>query len=191
MSKSLLRQRAVEARRAIPPSSLAIMSADVGRNLESLREYREARTLAAYVAKDDEVQTAPILEMAVSSGKTVVVPLVDVPSGSLLFFRVARMDELSPGHFGVLEPKRGPRPVALSETDLVLVPLLAWDSRGHRLGYGKGYFDRALANRGSALAIGLAFECQRVERVPEEPHDVRLDVLVTEKRVLRFGRRVA
>lgn len=188
MSKSQIRQSAIESRRAIPASRIASMSGDVQKNLEALKEYQEAKNIAVYVAKGDEVQTARILERAISGGKSVAVPLVDVPSGTLLFFEVTSLADLSPGHFGVLEPKRGARPVLLSETDLVLVPLLAWDPRGHRIGYGKGYFDRALATRGNSLAIGLAFESQRVERVPDQPYDVKLDILVTDKRVLRFSR---
>ena len=78
--------------------------------------------------------------------------------------------------------------MTLSETDLVLVPLVAWDDRGHRIGYGRGYFDRALAMRGPSLAIGLALESQHVPTIPEVPSDVSMDMVVTEKRVLRFAR---
>jgi 5-formyltetrahydrofolate cyclo-ligase len=126
-----------------------------------------------------------------AEGKRVAVPLVDDPSHSLLFFEIHGLDELSPGRFGVLEPGRGSEQMTLSETDLVLVPLVAWDDRGHRIGYGRGYFDRALAMRGPSLAIGLALESQHVQTIPEVPSDVSMDMVVTEKRVLRFARSAA
>lgn len=191
MSKSRIRQTALESRRAIPASRVAKMSEQVRRNLETLKEYEDARHIAAYVAKGDEVQTASIIEGAISGGKSVAVPLVDAHSGNLVFFNIKEMADLAPGHFGVLEPRRVGRPVSLGRTDLVLVPLVAWDTRGHRVGYGRGHFDRALAERRGSVAVGLAFESQAVEQVPDEPSDVRLDVVVTEKRILRFRRGTA
>ncbi|MDA4136531.1 MAG: 5-formyltetrahydrofolate cyclo-ligase [Thaumarchaeota archaeon] len=191
MNKKELRQSALQSRRAMPSTRITELSWRVEENLVGQKEFRDARRVASYVAKEDEVQTAPILERALSEGKVVVVPVVDRQSDELLFFEIRNVRELSPGKFGVREPKRNGSPVPLSETDVVLVPLLAWDGRGHRVGYGKGYFDRALATRGSSRAIGLAFESQAVTQVPEEVTDVQLDMVVTEKQVLRFGRKAA
>ncbi len=160
----------------------------VERNLVSQREYREARVVASYVSTEDEVQTIGIIRRMLAEGMRVTAPLVEAPSGTLVFLEIHGLGDLSPGHFGILEPRRGTPPVPLSESDLVLVPLVAWDVRGYRIGYGKGYFDRALAARGRSLSIGLALESQRVPRVPEGPTDVPLDMVVTEKRVLRFAR---
>ena len=98
------------------------------------------------------------------------------------------MDELEPGDFGVLEPKEGLPAVPLSETQVVIVPVVAWDDRGYRLGYGKGYFDTELPSRGRSVAIGLAMESQRIDRVPESDTDVPLDMIVTEKRIMRFSK---
>ncbi len=186
MSKTQLRQAALESRRAIPRTRNAELSARVEENLFAQREFGEAALVASYVAMADEVQTAPILTRAISSGKRVAVPLVDVPSGRLLFFEIGDLSELSPGHFGVLEPRSNGRQVGLDETDCVLVPLLAWDRRGHRIGYGRGYFDRALKDRGDSVAIGLAFESQYVPHIPDQPSDVRLDMVVTEDGAVRF-----
>jgi 5-formyltetrahydrofolate cyclo-ligase len=189
VNKKELRQGALQSRRAIPTTRIIELSWRVEENLVAQKEFREATRIASYVAKEDEVQTASILERALSEGKAVVVPLVDKSSDELLFFEIHNVRELSPGMFGIREPKRNGAPVPLRETDVVLVPLLAWDERGHRVGYGKGYFDRALAARGSSRAIGLAFESQAVSHVPEGQTDVQLDMVVTEKQVLRFGRK--
>jgi len=189
MSKSQIRTEGLLSRRAIPHLRLVRESQLVEENLVSQREYQEARVVASYLSTEDEVQTVGIIRRMLAEGKKVTAPLVDAPTGTLAFLEIHGLGELSPGHFGILEPRRGTPPVPLSESDLVLVPLVAWDVRGYRIGYGKGYFDRALAARGRSLSVGLALESQRVPRVPEGPTDVPLDMVVTEKRVLRFTRR--
>ncbi|MDA4122589.1 MAG: 5-formyltetrahydrofolate cyclo-ligase [Thaumarchaeota archaeon] len=191
VTKPELRERALEARRGLSPVELADLSARVAQNLSTVPEFRKSMTLATYVAKEDEVHTAPIIERALKEGKRVVVPLTQ-PSG-LLFFEIGSLDGLAPGNFGVLEPipGRGTPPIPLNATDVVLVPLAAWDDGGNRIGYGKGYFDAALRLRGASLSIGLALEVQRVEGIPATTRDVPLDVVVTELRVVRFPNAVA
>jgi 5-formyltetrahydrofolate cyclo-ligase len=191
MSKSQLRAEAIAARRAIPHALLIRESRLVEENLASQDEYRGARLVASYVSKEDEVRTDEIIRRMFAEGRRVSVPLIDLPSGTLVFLEIRGLGDLSTGHFGILEPGRDATQVPLNETDVVLVPLVAWDDRGHRIGYGKGYFDRALAERGRSLAVGLALESQRIQKVPEDPSDVRLDMVVTEKRVLRFERGAA
>lgn len=189
LGKEELRQKALQIRRALGSAELSTLSRKVARNLGRLPEFGEATKVASYVAKDDEVQTAPIIESLLTRGARVFVPKTDPGSGGLLFFEVRSLDELTPGHFGVLEPSRssGARAVPLRETDLALVPLVAWDVSGSRIGYGKGYFDSALRSRGSSLAVGLALEVQRVDRIPVTDRDAPLDVVVTENRIVRFG----
>jgi 5-formyltetrahydrofolate cyclo-ligase len=187
MSKAELRQSALEARRAISHTRLQGLSSRVQENLCAQNEYQKARTVASYVSKDYEVQTTGIIAALLEAGRRVLVPLVDTSTTSLLFFEIRSLGELAPGRFGIPEPSGSGAPVPLEESDLLLVPLLAWDDRGHRIGYGRGYFDKALARRGSSIAAGLALESQRVERIPEGPSDVRMDMVVTEERVRRFG----
>lgn len=191
MTKSEIRAEALQTRQAIPRDSLLELSRTVIRNLASQREYVGARTVATYVSKEDEVQTSGLITRMLSEGKRVVVPRVDGASGNLLFFEIRGLRDLSPGRFGVLEPAPGPLPVPLSECDVTIVPVVAWDERGYRIGYGKGYFDRALAKRGGSTSVGLAMEIQRVPEVPAGPSDVPLDIIVSEKRVLRFSRKEA
>lgn len=187
--KSRLRSDALRRRRAVGTEAMARASRAVGENLRSLKEYQGAKLIASYCAKEEEVQTRPIIERAIADGKRVAVAVTDPASKTLRFSEIRSYDELAPGHFGIPEPLPGhERPVALSEADLVLVPMVAWDERGHRIGYGVGYFDRALAGTTRATKVGLAIESQKVERVPEEAHDVPLDAIVTEKRVVRANR---
>lgn len=188
-SKRELRAGALKRRRAIGRAELAELSSRVEANLLGLEEYGRARMLISYCAKDDEVQTRPIIEKALAGGKRVAVVSTDTRALSLSFSEIASFqDDLAPGAFGILEPRRDRlRPVPLDEADLILVPVVAWDEEGRRLGYGAGYFDRALG--GSRIPkVGLALESQRLREVPESGHDVRLDVIVTERRVVRPGR---
>jgi len=193
VTKSEIRQRALRARRSVEYDELAELSRRVALKLFSLPEFRKARTMASYVAKTDEVQTVPIILRALSEGKRVIVPRTESSPKRLRFFELRAFDELEAGNFGVLEPTtrkgRVTIPVSIGESDAILVPLVAWDELGNRIGYGKGYFDAELRSRRSAPAIGLGLESQRVDRVPATDRDVPLDIMVTERRVLRFSNR--
>jgi len=185
--KQELRAAALQRRRSIDREELRALSARVEANLLSLKEYKDAGLVVSYCAKDDEVQTRPIIEKALADGKRVAVPVTDVPTKTLGFSEVVSFeDDLAPGAFRILEPKpERIRPVSIAQADVVLVPLVAWDEQGHRLGYGAGYFDRALAGAKNVTKVGLALESQRLPEIPESRHDVPLDVIVTEKRVVR------
>jgi 5-formyltetrahydrofolate cyclo-ligase len=190
--KQLLRAAALKKRRSIAKEELAELSSRVEANLLTLREYQKARLLISYCAVDDEVQTRPIIERALADGKRVAVIITDVATRTLRFSEIKSFeDDLAPGAFGILEPKRGRRgrvrPVSIREADIVLVPLVAWDERGRRLGYGAGYFDRALQDA-RITKVGLALESQRLPQIPESRFDVPLDVIVTEARVVRARR---
>lgn len=188
--KQELRAMALLKRRSIDPEELAALSSRVAANLRSLKEYKAATLVISYCAKDNEVQTRAIIERALEEGKRVAVIVTDVRTKTLSFSELESFeDDLAPGTFGILEPKPGKvRLIPFPQADLVLVPLVAWDEEGHRLGYGAGYFDRALAGARRTMKVGLALESQRLARIPESRHDVPLDVIVTERRVVRPAR---
>jgi 5-formyltetrahydrofolate cyclo-ligase len=188
--KQELRALALLKRRSIDHDALAALSSRVEANLLSLDEYKSAKLIISYCAKDDEVQTRPIIERALEDGKRVAVVVTDAKTKTLSFSEIESFEgELAPGAFGILEPRPGRlRPVSIAKADMILVPLVAWDEKGHRLGYGAGYFDRALAGAGRVRKVGLALEAQRLPRVPESRHDVPLDLIVTERRVVRCAR---
>ena len=185
--KRELRAIALLKRRSIDARELAALSSRVAANLYSLKEYKDATLVISYCAMDDEVQTRPIIEKALADGKRVAVIVTDVPTKRLSFSEIESFeDDLAPGTFGIPEPKPGKvRPVPFAEADVFLVPLVAWDERGRRLGYGAGYIDRALAGAKGVTKVGLALETQRLARIPESRFDVPLDVIVTERRVVR------
>ena len=187
-SKAELRRSALKVRRGITVERLLELSEAVMGNVITSTEFTRSAVIASYVAKSDEVRTEGIIRHSLKVGKRVLVPLTSPSSSTLVFSELHDYDnELAPGSFGVLEPKEGYiRPLPLGEANLVLVPLVAWDYRGHRLGYGRGYFDSALARIGmSTFTMGLALECQRISSIPSEGHDVRLMAVATEMRIVR------
>jgi 5-formyltetrahydrofolate cyclo-ligase len=147
------------------------LSERIQRNLYALKELERARVVACYVAMKDEVQTEGIIRTSLNLNKTVLVPLVDRTRTKLLFSELRDFSELAEGHYGILEPRRDfLRIVPLERTDIVLVPLVAWDERGFRIGHGKGYFDKALGELKKDIpTVRLAFEAQRSRGYQKSP----------------------
>jgi 5-formyltetrahydrofolate cyclo-ligase len=127
----------------------------------------------------------PFYERALGSGRVLLWPRLGA-GDRLEFAACARWEELRPGRYGVPSPPTEAAPEALGAGDLVLVPGLAFDGAGRRLGRGGGHYDRALAAaEEGTVAIGVGYEFQRVDAVPVEPHDVALDAVVTERGLFR------
>ncbi len=183
--KTALRTAAEERRRRQRGKDR--LSAAVCARFAALAPYAAAATVMAYVGVRNEVRTLPLLTAMLIEGKQLVVPFC--AEGELRLFRLYDLDELRPGHFGIPEPSPALRRLAQRRADprsidLVMVPGVAFDRRGGRIGQGRGYYDRFLARlREDAFTAGLAFECQLFPAVPMEPHDVFLDAVVTEERL--------
>ncbi len=181
--KSVIRRDALAARR-MQPEKDALSERILGRAAE-LPELTTAETIMIYVDVRDEVRTRKGIAKLRSQRKTVVVPWC-VDELELALFRHESPDELERGRFGIDEPSPALRTLAgrvvnSAALDVAFVPGVAFDRTGGRIGYGRGYFDRLLSQtRPDTLFVGLAFECQLVEQVPMEPHDRRMDVVVTE-----------
>ena len=160
----------------------------------SLPEYRDAQLVSAFVGVGSEVETIPLIESALAAGKRVAVPWVD--GRELRLFTLSSVGELAPAPFGLLEPPPDLRAdesrlVLPSEVDLFIVPGVAFDRRGGRLGHGRGYYDGLLGlARGGASFVAAAFECQMVEAVPMTKRDVFVDAVATERMLHRGNRRL-
>lgn len=154
----------------------------------SLPEYALAETVLFYVDVRSEVRTRFDLPFALTSGKTLVVPWCN-DAGELELFQLRDMNELAVGMYGILEPQKklreqSQRRISIEAIDLAMVPGVAFDFQGARLGHGKGYYDKLLRDaRPDTSLVGLAFECQVFERIPTADHDVLMDQIVTEQRV--------
>jgi 5-formyltetrahydrofolate cyclo-ligase len=164
----------------------------------ALPEYVAARTVMWYVDAGSEVRTRHVLPEALAGGKRIVVPYCIVETNQLELFHLEDMAELAEGAHKILEPRtelrdRPGKRVAPEELDLVMVPGVAFDPRGGRMGQGKGYYDRLLARaRPDAPLVALAFECQVFPEIPVAPHDIYMDAVLTEaKRYPGLGRKGA
>jgi len=181
--KERLRGRMRSWRRQIDSSWRDLTSATIISLLEALPIFQRAQIIQTYVALRHEVDTHELIRRLLRAGKQVAAPKVERGKELQQYF-VKDFSELKPGAFGILEPPADPSRLAPPEQfDLVLVPGLAFDRAGHRLGAGKGYYDRFLAQI-KAPKIALAFAFQIVAQIPLEAHDQRVDVIVTEKEII-------
>jgi 5-formyltetrahydrofolate cyclo-ligase len=174
-------------RNSKPAEQLDALSVQIASNLIELPEFKEARIVSAYVHIGSEVRTRAIVLWALANGKRVIVPLTDRINRRLLFSEIRNPGrELQSGTFGIPEPRpKFRRPVALAQADVILVPGVAWDLRGYRIGYGGGYYDRSINHLSRDVPrIGLAYEFQIVNDVPRTSHDRRVDKIVTERRTI-------
>ena len=167
-------------RAALPAATVATASAAIADRLGRVVEFSAAKSLCAYVSQGNEVVTHGLIRQVLARGGRVSVPIFQ--QGRYGTAEIRDFDaDLRPGHRGILEPT-----VAQpgGEPAVWLVPGVAFDEQGHRLGHGKGYFDRLLEGA-TGLKIGLAFDFQVVGAVPVALHDVRLDYIITEKRTVK------
>jgi len=153
----------------------------------ALPEWKASRTVLLYAAFRSEMETRGLMAAALEQEKQVCAPQCQAEGRLLVPRRIQALKDLKPGAYGILEPDAGAcAAVEPAELGLVLVPGAAFDRRGHRLGYGAGYYDRFLPLCPGAFTLGFGFSLQLVQRLPELPHDARLQALATEKGVLRF-----
>lgn len=156
--------------------------------LFSSPEFRSARVIMFYVSTDYEVDTHKMIQRTLLEfKKRVTVPKVEKNKFQLLVSEITKFpDELSKGCYGILEPKREcVRPINLLELDLVIVPGVAFDMRGHRIGYGKGYYDRFLAQLPQkTVTVGLAYSWQVFDKLPITENDIRVKKIITEKGII-------
>lgn len=182
MTKAQLRKRLFRLLKQQREDERRRRSDTIRRKVFRLTAVRRATTICCYVALPYEVQTWRMIEEMLSKGKRVVVPVVQPRSKRLRLSEIRDPGaELAPGAFGVLEPTPSARrPVRLRELDAVLVPGLAFDRQGRRLGHGYGYFDRLLARLPQATpVIGLAFRFQLLDRLPAASHDRPVSTVLT------------
>jgi len=155
-------------------------------HLFALEEFVLAERLGIYSAFHNEIETAGIFTKAHALRKEIFYPAVDPQSKEIHFYRVRRLSELQPGYAGILEPsKRAHYLSDINYLNLVIVPGLAFDKKGNRIGFGHGYYDRFL-NPFRGKRVALAYEFQICDSLPSQPRDQRVDIIVTEERILRI-----
>jgi len=176
MNKSLLRKEIRQKKEALTPRQIEAASQDLTEQFCSHPFYREAKTVFAYLSYNQEVRTEPLIRRAWQDGKAVAVP--KIIEDQMVFLRLEEGDPIAEGYKGIPEPVKE---IPLHDpTALVLLPGLAFDPLGHRLGYGGGFYDRFLSAEPHPT-IALCFDFQMYEHLDCEDHDIPSDVVLSAK----------
>jgi 5-formyltetrahydrofolate cyclo-ligase len=191
-AKRQIRQRMRSLRSALPAASVAARSAAVVERLFALPAFSEVRGLALFWPMEDrnEIDLRPLDAAARSRGLRVYYPFLSAagPTVRTGFRRVDAVTELELGGSGFAEPREDAPEARRGDIDLLVVPSLAVDGSGYRLGYGKGFYDATLPDfRPPARAVAVAFAFQLLSELPREAHDVRCDTIVTDERVIEVS----
>jgi 5-formyltetrahydrofolate cyclo-ligase len=189
-AKRAMRERVIAVRDAVAPAVRAAGAQDIARRLRALPSFAEARCPLLTLPFRSEWDTHPLVAIALAEGKTVALPRVNGATRMLDLHEVRDVArDTAPGYRGILEPDPALPRVDIRAIDWVLVPGVAFDAAGRRLGYGGGYYDRLLALMPKATPrVAGAFEVQVVPVVPAAPHDLVVDTLATESRLLTIAR---
>lgn len=175
--KKALRRQVRAQKSQLTAEAVRAASADIFRQLEELPEFGVARTVMAYWSMDDEVATHEAIERW-SADRRVALPVV---VGDSLELRLYDPSQMLPGYRGILEPGSDATKVEPYEVDLAVIPGMAFDSEGHRLGRGGGFYDHLLPQL-ACMKVGVCLDCQKVAEVPCEEHDCMVDKVITNTR---------
>jgi 5-formyltetrahydrofolate cyclo-ligase len=185
VAKKEIRKRILQIRDAMPPDEIAEKSNRVADRLIELREVRSASTIMVFLNFGSEVQTDGFISWGWEMQKRIIVPLCRPDEREMMPCIINDFSDLETGHYGIREPRSGSAVVVpLEEIDAVLIPAVAFDRSGRRVGYGGGYYDRFLPRVPRAARIGVVFACQIVPEVRADQHDVPAQRIVTERGVI-------
>jgi 5-formyltetrahydrofolate cyclo-ligase len=182
-AKRALRNQMRAVRSALPESACDERSRAIVERLKTLDEVAQARVVLAFASIGNEVRTRTFIDAMHASGRTVALPRV---TGDALSLHLVRPDdELSEGAFSVPEPPADAPLLAPGRVEFALVPALAVDPRGYRIGYGGGFYDRLLPTLENACACAVAYDFQLIPEVPNLAFDAAVDLVVTDERLIR------
>ncbi|MBF0515509.1 MAG: 5-formyltetrahydrofolate cyclo-ligase [Nitrospirae bacterium] len=183
-AKASLRAEAIAARDSISPDIKKIKDSAIKKNLFQTGEFINSNSVMFFASVRSEPDTLTMITVALTMNKTVVLPRVDLKTRQLQPYVVADVSELIPGYMNILEPHpQRSKPVSIAAIDMIVMPGLAFDKSGGRLGYGGGYYDRFIGtadNTQHPVLAAIAYAQQIVERVPVMNYDVLVDMIVTE-----------
>lgn len=185
--KKELRNNILKKRNALSEEEYIKSSKVIGQKIKEWSVYKECTTLLTYVNFKSEVITSDIIESALKSDKKVYCPKVN--RDDMFFYQINSLADLTSGYMGIMEPDDGQEAFdGILGKILILIPGSVFDKTGNRIGYGKGFYDRFLAdcqNKGlETVKTALAFSCQIVEDIPAFLHDYKMDYIITEKEII-------
>ncbi|MEI6292712.1 MAG: 5-formyltetrahydrofolate cyclo-ligase [Methanomicrobiales archaeon] len=182
LTKEELRDQARTLRSGLSPAEAGSFSRSICETV--CKGLNGEKTVMVYVSKPPEVDTMPLIKHLIRKGIRVVVPIIERETRTLRLSCLKDPGDLVTSTFSVPEPIGKEIPVCGGDLEVVIVPLLAFDRAGHRLGYGAGYYDRFLSSYQQAKKIGAAFSCQEIGLVPADENDIAMDIIVTEREII-------
>ena len=188
--KGPLRNDILQKRLKLPFEEIFGLSSAIQKRFSLLTEFKHAKRMALYASFKNEVLTDDIIKQALADGKEVFFPRVirdSRGSRGLVFLKINGKNDLVQGSYEIQEPahNKGTEIGAISSFNIIVLPGIAFDKNGNRLGYGKGYYDRMLGGiKDRCLIVALAFDFQILDEIPAETHDMKMDRIITESRVI-------
>lgn len=179
--KQLLRGLILNKRKRLSLKQKKQKDLRIWKKLLNFKLFRKAGKVLFYISKSSEVDTRKIIqESGFRLQKHIIAP--KVAGRKLKLFEITCFKDVGKGAFGILEPKKHCKKINPQDIDLAIVPGIAFDKKGHRIGYGKGYFDRLLRKM-KCKKIGLAYDFQIVDKIPKTAYDIPVDFIITDKKI--------
>ena len=186
-SKSEIRKNILYKRNFLSEYEIINNSKIISDRFISTKEYKNSKSIGVYYPTGSEVKTFDIIKHSIKRKKEVGLPRV-IDSTKIKFFKIMEDSfekiKFIKGKYGIFENSTSP--INMEKMDLLIIPGIAFDLQGNRLGYGKGYYDRFLSLRKVKYIIALAYETQVVNEIPNNDHDIPVDVIITEKRIINI-----
>lgn len=184
MIKENIREEMRAKRRTLTMETVTDLSCKIREKLFSLDCIQSAKTVCCFLSSFKEPDTTEIIKLLLQKNCSIIVPISDTLTNTLSLSYIDSLDSLQKGAYGIREPSVV-KTADETDIDVILVPGLAFDKSGARMGFGKGYYDRLL-DRSSAVKIGLCYDFQLLDKIPTMPHDIPMDYIITEKEILEI-----
>ena len=183
--KKRIREEFLQKRRKQSKKDTLDESKKIFSKIIETAEYKKAKNVLVYVSLKDEVQTDALIDDMISKKKNVYVPKTDLKKNVMDAIKLTKKTCFFENKIGISEPVEGEK-AKKSDIDLIIIPAIAFDYWGHRIGFGNGCYDKFLKGS-TAFKLGVGFDFQIIESIPAEDHDIKVDMIITEKRVIVYG----
>lgn len=184
--KKELRKEIIKKRDELDCTEKTIKDKKIIEKLKDTKEYKEAKGIFVYIGFGSEINTKILIEDALGDGKEVCVP--KVIKKDMVFIKINSLENLVTSSYGILEPVGDKNNFNVDNLGLIIMPGLAFDKQGNRLGYGGGYYDKFLSNNKiNVKKIALAYDFQILDKVPSEEHDIKVDSIITEEKEIEIN----
>ena len=186
-AKSDIRKDILYKRNSLSESEIINNSKIINLRVIATKEYQSSKSIGAYYPTGSEVKTFDIIKHSIDNKKEIGLPRV-IDSTKIKFFKIIEDSfekiKFTKGKYGIFENSMST--ISIDQMDLLIIPGIAFDSQGNRIGYGKGYYDRFLSSRKARYVIGLAYETQVINESPNNDYDIPVNIIITEKRTIRI-----